>query len=112
IKKQHVHKLTVTEIKMLRWMCGNTRKNRIRNNYIRNKIGVVSIEDKLREKRLMSFGHIERRPLNVPVRKYDKFQVDKYKKEGGKFKTTWVKIIKKDLLSNKLTMDMALGGAQ
>ncbi len=60
--------MSVAEMRMLRWMCGKTRKDRIRNDYIRNKTGVASIEDKLREGRLRWFGHIHRRPENAPVK--------------------------------------------
>ena len=31
IKKQHMHKKDVVEMRMLRWMCGKTRHDRIRN---------------------------------------------------------------------------------
>ena len=36
---------------MLRWMFGNTRRDKVRNEYIRTKIGVAPIEEK-RENRL------------------------------------------------------------
>ena len=34
---------TKAEMRMLRWMCGHTRKDKIRNEVIDNKIGVVPI---------------------------------------------------------------------
>ena len=34
ILKQHVNKLSVTEMSMLRWICGKTLKDRIRNEHI------------------------------------------------------------------------------
>ena len=37
---------------MIRWMCGHTRLDKIKNEVIRNKIGVASTEDKMREARL------------------------------------------------------------
>ncbi|XP_070039652.1 uncharacterized protein [Nicotiana tomentosiformis] len=45
IKKSHVQKLRVAKIKMLRWMCGHTRRDKIRNEYIRDKVGVAPIEE-------------------------------------------------------------------
>ena len=48
-KKQHVDKMSVAEMRMLRWMCGKTRQDRIRNECIREWVGVAPIEDKLRE---------------------------------------------------------------
>ena len=46
VKYQYEQKTSVVEMRMLRWMCGHTRKDRIRNEVIRNKIGVVPIEEK------------------------------------------------------------------
>ena len=30
IEKQHMHKIDVAEMRMFRWMCGKTRKDKIR----------------------------------------------------------------------------------
>ena len=43
-KKQHTQKISVTEIRMLRWMCGKTRMDKVRNEDIRCLVGVASIE--------------------------------------------------------------------
>jgi len=39
-------------MRMIRWMCDHMRLDKIRNEVIRGKIGVVFIEDKMREARL------------------------------------------------------------
>ena len=39
-------------MRMLHWMCGNTRRDKVRKEDIRTKIGVASIEKKMRENRL------------------------------------------------------------
>ncbi|XP_070055544.1 uncharacterized protein [Nicotiana tomentosiformis] len=65
VKKSHVQKMKVAEMRMLRWMCGHTRKDRIRNEVIRDKVGVAFVEDKLRESRLRSFGHVKRRDIDA-----------------------------------------------
>jgi Reverse transcriptase (RNA-dependent DNA polymerase) len=67
-KRQHVQKMSVAEMRMLRWICGNTKKDRIRNDDIKDKLGVAPIQDKLVQHRLRWFGHIQRRPHEAPVR--------------------------------------------
>ncbi|KAF3685691.1 putative protein BASIC PENTACYSTEINE4-like [Capsicum annuum] len=57
--------MKVVEMKMLRWMCGCTRKDRIRNEVIRDKVGVALVEAKMREARLRWFGHVMRRSTDA-----------------------------------------------
>src|SRR5688572_21388903 len=52
-------------MKIMRWMCGHTRRNKIRNEGIWDKVGVASIEDKMRERRLRWFGHVQRRCTDI-----------------------------------------------
>ncbi|XP_048001352.1 protein CBFA2T1 [Leguminivora glycinivorella] len=52
---RHVQQLHVTEMKMLRWMCGVTRLDRIRNEHIRGSLGIRDVADKLQESRLRWF---------------------------------------------------------
>lgn len=42
-------------------MCGHKRKNRIRNDYVREKIGVAPIE-KMTGNQLSWFAQVQRRP--------------------------------------------------
>ncbi|VDP11322.1 unnamed protein product [Heligmosomoides polygyrus] len=49
--KEAETRLSVMETKMLRWMAGVTRLDRIRNEAIRQKFGVAPIADKMREAR-------------------------------------------------------------
>ncbi|PHT57287.1 hypothetical protein CQW23_05773 [Capsicum baccatum] len=42
VKNSHIQKLKVAEMRILRWMCGFTRGDRVRNEIIREKVGVAS----------------------------------------------------------------------
>jgi hypothetical protein len=46
-KRRHVQQLSVAEMRMLRWFCGHTRRDRVRNEDIRDRVGVAPIEEKL-----------------------------------------------------------------
>jgi hypothetical protein len=61
-KRQYIQQLSVAEIRMLRWICGHTRLDRVRNDDIHDRLGVAPIEEKLIQRRLRWFGHVHRRP--------------------------------------------------
>ena len=60
IKKQ-VEEMEVAEMKMLRFAMGVTRKDKIRNNYIRCTVKVQQLGMKMKEGRLRWYGHVMRR---------------------------------------------------
>ena len=72
----------VAEMRMVRWMCGFTRLDRIRNGVIRSLAEVASIEEKMRESRLRWFGHVKRRSVAPPVRRCEMI-VPPVEREGG-----------------------------
>ncbi|XP_060189176.1 uncharacterized protein LOC132618126 isoform X2 [Lycium barbarum] len=80
VKISHVQKMKVAEMRMLRWMCGHTRSDRIRNEDIRDKVGVASVEDKMREARLRWFGHMKRRDTDAPVRRCERLAMDGFRR--------------------------------
>ena len=51
-KKQHIQKISVAKMRMLRWMYDKTRMSKVRNEDIRNLVGVALIENKMRENHL------------------------------------------------------------
>jgi hypothetical protein len=62
-KRRHVQQLGVAEMRMLRWMCCHTRRDRVRNDDIRDRVGVALIAEKLVQHRLRWFGHIDAQVL-------------------------------------------------
>ncbi|KAF3625587.1 putative vacuolar protein sorting-associated protein 54-like isoform X3 [Capsicum annuum] len=82
VKNSHIKKLKVAEMRMLCWMCGLTRGDRVRNETIRDKVGVAAVEDKMREVRLRWFGHVMRRGTDAPVRRYERLALDGFRWVG------------------------------
>jgi len=99
--------MRVAEMRMLHWMCGHTRLDKIRNEVIRGKIIVATIKDKIWEVRLRWFGHIRRRTMDAPVRRCEKIDRPDYRKSRGRSKKSWSEVIKHDLKTLGLVEDMA-----
>ncbi|KAL3351497.1 hypothetical protein AABB24_019876 [Solanum stoloniferum] len=108
VKNAHVHKMHVAEMRMLRWMCGHTRSDKIRNEVIREKVGVASVVDKLREARLRWFGHVKRRSADAPVRRCEVMVVEGTRRGRGRPKKYWEEVIRHDLAMLHITEDMTL----
>ena len=53
-KRRHMQQLSVAEMRMLRWFCGHTWRDRVRNEVIRDKVGVAQIEEKFIQHRITS----------------------------------------------------------
>ena len=47
VKKQYVSKMNVAEMRILRWTCGKTRRDKVRNEWIHKMIKVTPIEEKI-----------------------------------------------------------------
>ena len=105
IKNTQARKLEVADMRMIRWMCGHTRLDKIKNEAIRRRLEVASISDKIREGRLRWYGHIRRRHVSATVRTVETLSV-----EGrgcrGRPKLTWEERIRHDLLDLHLSEDM------
>ena len=96
-------------MRMLRWFCGHTRRDRVRNEVIRDRVGVAPIEEKFTQHRLRWFGHVQRRPPDAPVRSGVLERVDNIKMGRGRPKLTWDESVKRDLkdwnISKKIVLD-------
>ncbi|KAH1225701.1 Craniofacial development protein 2 [Glycine max] len=108
VKSQHETKVGVAEMRMLRWMCGKTRQDKIRNGAIRKRVGVAPIVEKMVENRLRWFGHVERRPVDSVVRRVDQMERRQTIRGRGRPKKTIREVIKKDLELNDLDRSMVL----
>ena len=60
ITKRQESRIEVNEMRMLRWMCGVIRKDKIRNEHIRGTTKVAQASRKITERRLKWYGHVMR----------------------------------------------------
>ena len=67
--KKQENRIEVTEMRMLRWMCGVTRKDKIRNEHIRGTTRVAQASKKITERRLNWYEHVMRRDGEHILRK-------------------------------------------
>ena len=100
-KKTDERKLDVAEMKMLRWMSGVTKMDRVRNEYIRGSLKVTEVSKKVQEARLRWYGHVMRSPEDQVAREaMDK--VVEGRRKRGRPKTRWKDRIEADLLEKGL----------
>ncbi|XP_070036951.1 uncharacterized protein [Nicotiana tomentosiformis] len=95
-------------MRMLRWMCGCIRRDKIRNEAIRNRLGVASMEDKMRESRLRWFRHVKRRSIDAPVRRCESLDMESLRRGRGRPKKYWGEVIRQDMALLQLTENMTL----
>ena len=107
-KRRHVQQLSVAEMRMLRWICGHTRMDRVRNDDIRDRLGVAPIEEKLVQHRLRWFGHVQRRPSDAPVHCGILSRDTNVRRGRGRPKLTWREAIKRDLKGWGIPRDLCL----
>ena len=86
--KRQESRIEVNEMTMLRWMCGVTRKDKIRNEHIRGTTKVVQASRKITERRLKWYGHVMRMEEDHVVRRVMTKAIPG-KRKRGRPKTRW-----------------------
>ena len=96
IKKVNEKRMNVAEIKMLRWMSGVTRRDRIPNTRIRGTAKVAELSKKVQEARLRWYGYVLRRDEEVVERRVMDMEVQG-RRGRGRPKTMWKDCIAADV---------------
>ena len=73
--------------KMVRWALGVTRKDKIRNEYVR---GTAKLVDKLRNARLRWYGHVKRREEDYVGKRMRKMVCQAEGKKEGQEEGGWI----------------------
>ena len=106
IRKSDQRRINTTEMKMLRWMQGKTRKYHIRNTTIRENAHVQPINTFLTKKRLSWFGHVQRREEHN-IAKYVLATQVPGSRPRGRPKLRWMDRIKQDMKENNIRPECA-----
>ena len=80
--KKQVKEKEVAEMRMLRFAMGVTRKDKIRNEYIRGTVKIQRLGMKMREGRLRWYGHVMRRDKEYVGRKMLEMELPGKRKRG------------------------------
>ncbi|KAI5104101.1 putative methyltransferase NSUN6 isoform X1 [Silurus meridionalis] len=94
-KRQEVE-LEVAELKMLRFLLGVTRMERIRNEFIRGTAHVGHFGDKVREAQLRWFGNMQRRDMGYISRRMLRMEPPGRRKRG-RLKRRFMDVVKEDM---------------
>ena len=95
VTKKQVKEMEVAETKMLKFAKGVTRKDKIRNEYIRGTVKVERLGMKMREGRLRWYGHVMRRDQEYVARKMMEMEL-LGKRKRGRLKR-FLDVVKEDI---------------
>ena len=99
VTKKQVKEMEVAEMKMLRFAMGVTRKDKIRNEYIRGTVKVEPLGMKMREDRLRWYGQVwtcyEERPRVCRKKDHGNGVTGKEKKRETKKR--FLDVVKEDM---------------
>ena len=97
-------RLEVNEMRMLRWICGVTRRDKIRNEHIIGTTRVVQASNKITEKRLKWYGHVRRMKETHIVRRMLDVEIPG-KRRRGRPNLRWKDACKRDMTEMGLKED-------
>ena len=104
LKKAQENKLEIAEMRILLWMCGVTKLDKIRNERIRVTTKVGEITKKVQERRLKWYGHVMRREEHYVGRRAMVMKVQGRRKRGRP-KRRWLDKVKDDIKEKGLSAD-------
>ena len=105
LREEDLVRLERNDMRMIRWMCGVSLRDRKSSEELRQRLGVESIRECVRKGRLRWFGHIERREDSNWIKRCRDLVVDGPAGRGRPRKT-WTQVVHDDL--KQLGLDPAL----
>lgn len=84
-------------MRMMRCMCGLTRRHKVRNESIREKLGMALVEDKMQKVWLRWFGHMIKWCIDAPVLRYERLDIDSFSWDRNRSKKYLKEVIRHDM---------------
>ena len=106
VKKADEQRMSVPEMRMLRWIAMVSKKEHIKNEEIRSRTKVTAITEKMMESRLRWFGHIEQREEEYIGQRVQNMVIEGVHPRGWP-RRQWISVIKEDMLKCSLQRQMA-----
>ena len=106
IRKCEQNQMNTTEMNMLRWIQGKTRKYHIRNVTIREKVHINPINTFLMKKRLSWFGHVQRRDDDNIAKSVQNTRIDG-SRPRGRHNLRWMDRLKDNMKKNNIRPEWA-----
>ena len=104
-------KLERAEMRMVRWMCGVSLREKKTNAELRESMGIEKISDVMRCSRLRWMGHVLRKEGNDWVKKSMDMTVEG-SRGRGRPKMTWEKVVERDMKVGGLVRNDAKDGVK
>ena len=82
LNKAQEKKLNTIDMRMLRWVCGQTLLNLVEDREIRGRAKVTELHRKIQEKRGRWYGHILRRDEDHIIRRATNMKVEGRRQQG------------------------------
>ena len=105
VKDEDLDRLDRNDMRMIRWMCNTSLKDRKSSGELRSRLGIHSIRDVIQARRLRWFGHLERMEGDNWVSKCRDLVVPGTKPRGRPRKT-WQEVIRTDMRQKNLRPEL------
>ncbi|XP_057295443.1 uncharacterized protein LOC130623915 [Hydractinia symbiolongicarpus] len=105
VKQEDLDRLERNDMRMVRWMCNASLRDRKSSDELRSRLSLCRIKDFIQIRRLNWLGHLERMEEDNWVRKCRDLIVPGAKPRGRPRKT-WQEVIRTDLIERKLSLDL------
>ena len=96
MKAEHEARLERAEMRMIRWMCGVSLRNKIFGAELRDRMGVEAVSVVMRRSRRRWYGRVERKNDEDWVKGCTVLEVEGVKPRGRP-KRTWLEVIRNDM---------------